>query len=184
MLEQFSDQIRRCYEHVAEAKAKADATDDPALKAEFLNMESSWLTLARSHGFTESLGDFTKANSERRRTFDERLRANMGSAPTADGLSRTIEGRRNNEGENFTVEQFNDLTGRILNEATKNDTPIDAALGAITRALGLMISILAQRPGVSVEQLTKLSQDCVVEYAKDALADIANKHGIEARERE
>ena len=99
-------------------------------------------------------------------------------------VKRTIEGRQNNEGENFSVEQFNDLTGRILNEATKNDTPIDAALGAITRALGLMISILAQRPGVSVEQLTKLSQDCVVEYAKDALADIANKHGIEARERE
>jgi len=101
------------------------------------------LTLARSYGFTESLGDFTKANSERRRTFDERLRANMGSAPEAVGPKRTIEGRQNNEGEVFTVEQFNDLTGRILNEATKNDTPIDAALSAIARALGLMISILA-----------------------------------------
>jgi hypothetical protein len=39
MLEQLSDQIRRCYERAAEAKAKADATDDPALKAEFLEME-------------------------------------------------------------------------------------------------------------------------------------------------
>ena len=75
------------------------------------------------------------------------------------------------------IVQFNDLTGRILNEATKNDTPIDAALSAIARALGLMISILAQRPGVSVEQLTKLSQDGVAEYARDALADIANKRG-------
>ena len=169
MLEQLNDQIRRCYEHAAEAKAKADATDDPALKAEYLNMETRWLTLARSYGFTESLGDFTKANSERRRTFDERLRANRGSAPD--------EGRQNNEGENFTVEQFNDLTGRILNEATKNDTPIDAALSAIARALGLMISILAQRPGVSVEQFIKLSQDGVAEYARDALAKIANKRG-------
>ena len=112
MLEQLNDQIRRCYERAAEAKAKADATDDPALKAE-----------------------------------------------------------------NFTVEQFNDLTGRILNEATKNDTPIDAALSAIARALGLMISILAQRPGVSVEQFIKLSQDGVAEYARDALAKIANKRG-------
>jgi hypothetical protein len=99
----------------------------------------------------------------------------MESAPAADGLKRAIEGRQNNEGENFTVEQFSDLTGRILNEATKNDTPIDAALSAIARALGLMISTLAQRPGVSVEQLIKLSQEGVAEYARDALADIANK---------
>jgi len=41
------------------------------------------------------------------------------------------------------IVQFNDLTGRIINEATKNDTPIDAPLSAIARALGLMISILA-----------------------------------------
>jgi hypothetical protein len=40
-----------------------------------------------------------------------------------------------------------------------------------------MISILAQRQGVSVEQLIKLNQDGVAEYASDALADIATKHG-------
>jgi PAS domain S-box-containing protein len=83
MLEQFSEQIRRCYEQAAEAKAQADATDDPALKAQFLNAETCWLTLARSYGFTESLEDFTRVNFERRRNFDERLRANMGSAPQA-----------------------------------------------------------------------------------------------------
>jgi PAS domain S-box-containing protein len=81
MLEQLSDQIRVCYEHAAEAKAKADATNDPVLRAEFLDMERRWLTLARSYGYTESLEDFTTANSERRRKFDERLRTNMGSAP-------------------------------------------------------------------------------------------------------
>jgi hypothetical protein len=42
-------------------------------------MERRWLTLARSHGFTESLGEFTRANSEWRRKFDERLGANAGS---------------------------------------------------------------------------------------------------------
>src|SRR5215472_7131693 len=89
MLEQLNDQIRRCYEHAAEAKAKADATDDPALKAEFLNMENHWLTLARSYGFTESLGDFTKANSERRRTFEERLR--QSSAPVAE-VRKNLDG--------------------------------------------------------------------------------------------
>src|SRR5215472_12614753 len=81
MLEQLSEQIRGCLERAASAKAKADATDDPASKAEFLDMERHWLTLARSYGFTESLEDFTKANLERRRRFDERFRANTGSAP-------------------------------------------------------------------------------------------------------
>jgi PAS domain S-box-containing protein len=81
MLEQLSDQIRGCYESAAEAKAQADASNDLALKAEFLKVEGRWLALARSYGFTESLEDFTTANSERRRKFDERLRANMRSAP-------------------------------------------------------------------------------------------------------
>jgi PAS domain S-box-containing protein len=81
MLEQLSDQIRACYERAAEAKAKADATNDPMLKAEFLDMEQRWLILARSYGFTESLTDFTTANSVWRRWFDQRLRANKGSAP-------------------------------------------------------------------------------------------------------
>jgi PAS domain S-box-containing protein len=80
MLEQLSDQIRECYERAAEAKARADATNDPGLKAEFLNTERRWLTLARSYGFSEGLEDFTKENSERRRKFDERLRVNMRSA--------------------------------------------------------------------------------------------------------
>ncbi|MGB8628305.1 MAG: PAS domain S-box protein [Xanthobacteraceae bacterium] len=81
MLEQLSDQIRGCYESAAEAKAQADATNDPALKAEFLKVERRWLRLAESFRFTESLEDFTTANLERRRRFDERLRANMGSSP-------------------------------------------------------------------------------------------------------
>jgi hypothetical protein len=73
MLEQISDQIRGCYESATEAKALADATNDPALKAEFLKVERRWLTLARSYGFTERLEDFTAANLELRRKFDERL---------------------------------------------------------------------------------------------------------------
>jgi PAS domain S-box-containing protein len=82
MLEQFSDQVRECYECAAEAKARADTTTDPVLKAEFLNAERRWLGLARSFGFTESLENFTKANSEWRRTFDDRLQRS--SAPVAE----------------------------------------------------------------------------------------------------
>jgi PAS domain S-box-containing protein len=80
MLEQLSDQIRECYERAAEAKARADAAIDPGLKAEFLNTESRWLTLARSYAFAESLEDFTALNSERGRKFDEHLRTNIRSA--------------------------------------------------------------------------------------------------------
>jgi PAS domain S-box-containing protein len=83
MPEQLTDRGRECYEFAAEARAKADATDDPALKDEFLNVEKRWLILARSYGFSENHKDFTMANSEQRRKFDERLRANMGSAPEA-----------------------------------------------------------------------------------------------------
>jgi hypothetical protein len=82
MLEKFSDQVRECYECAAEAKARADTTTDPVLKAEFLNAERRWLGLARSFGFTESLENFTKANSEWRRTFDDRLQRS--SAPVAE----------------------------------------------------------------------------------------------------
>jgi PAS domain S-box-containing protein len=81
MLEQLSNKIRVCYENAAEAKAQADATNDLALKAEFLKVEGRWLALARSYGFTESLEDFTTANSERRKQFNERLRADFRSAP-------------------------------------------------------------------------------------------------------
>src|SRR5215469_13077725 len=81
MLEQLSDQVRGCYERAAEARAKADATNDPALRVEFLDMEKRWLMLARSYGFTESLTVFTTANSRWRRWFDQRPRANKGSAP-------------------------------------------------------------------------------------------------------
>jgi len=71
MLEQLSDQVRGCYERAAEARAKADATNDPALRVEFLDMEKRWLMLARSYGFTESLTVFTTANSRWRRWFDQ-----------------------------------------------------------------------------------------------------------------
>ena len=84
MLEQFSEQIRLCFERATDAKARADATEDPAIKAEFLASERRWLTLARSYGFTESLEDFTTANSERLKSFNERSQRQ--SAPVSRAL--------------------------------------------------------------------------------------------------
>lgn len=84
MLEQFSDRIRLCYERAADAKERADATDALEIKAEFLAAERRWLALARSYGFSESLEDFTTANSEQQRKFDERLRK-LGAIPGESG---------------------------------------------------------------------------------------------------
>jgi PAS domain S-box-containing protein len=89
MLEQFSEQVRGCLERAADAKERADATNDPAIKAEYLAQEKHWLTLARSYGFTESLEDFTTANSERRRTFDERLQQ---SSASVAGVRKNLDG--------------------------------------------------------------------------------------------
>ena len=89
MLEKFSDRVRECYERAAKAKAKANATTDPALKAELLNAEGRWLILARSYGFSESLEDFTRANSEQRRTFDERLHR---SSALIAGVNKSLDG--------------------------------------------------------------------------------------------
>src|SRR5262249_25840717 len=78
MLEPVSEQVRECHERAAEAKGKAEATADPALKAEFLDIERRWLALARSHTGTESLEDFRAANTDRRRKFDERGQGDAG----------------------------------------------------------------------------------------------------------
>jgi hypothetical protein len=78
MLEKLSDQIRECYERATEARAKADETGHPAMKAEYLDAERRWLALARSFGFGERLDDFTKANSKWRVADRDRLRQEIG----------------------------------------------------------------------------------------------------------
>ncbi len=49
MLKKLSEQIRECHQHVAEAKAHADATNDPALKKSCADLEDRWLFIACSH---------------------------------------------------------------------------------------------------------------------------------------
>ncbi len=56
----------------------ADGTSNPAEKAELLEGERRWLQLARSFAFTQSLGDFTAANAERWRHFDETWAGKLG----------------------------------------------------------------------------------------------------------
>jgi PAS domain S-box-containing protein len=77
MLEQLSEQVRECYERAAEVKASAGSTNDPALKASYLDLERGWLLLARSFGTTKSLDDFTREVSKRQKASDKRLLANI-----------------------------------------------------------------------------------------------------------
>jgi PAS domain S-box-containing protein len=74
MLKQPSEQVRDCLVRAAEAKERADGTADPARKTEFFEMERRWLRLAASFAFAEGLGDFTAANEEWLRQFDEACR--------------------------------------------------------------------------------------------------------------
>src|SRR5215831_16909621 len=131
MLKQYSDQIRECYERAAEATAKADETNDPTLKAEFLNIERHWLTLARSYGFTESLEDFTAVNSERRRKFDESLK--QSSAPVA-------EVRKNSDGPDDIL-QLHEASTLLIQEGNLDclyDRILDAAMGLMSSDMASM----------------------------------------------
>lgn len=71
MLQQLSDQVRECHQRAADAKARADATYDPALKKSYFDLQDRWLFLARSYTFTESLQDFV----------DQRPKAEERAAP-------------------------------------------------------------------------------------------------------
>jgi PAS domain S-box-containing protein len=76
VLKKLSDQVQECHKRAIESKRKAETTADSSLQADFLEMEKHWLALARSYEFTESLGEFTAANADGPRKFDERVRDN------------------------------------------------------------------------------------------------------------
>ena len=57
MLNNLSEQIRDCCRHAQNCARKAAEQTDPNLKQDFLELEESWLFLARSFKFNERLGD-------------------------------------------------------------------------------------------------------------------------------
>jgi len=60
MLRKLGDHITNCLVHAAMARSRADETADPTRKAEFLCLELSWIRLARSYEFVESLETFLR----------------------------------------------------------------------------------------------------------------------------
>ena len=58
MVRKIEDHVKDCLDHAAKAGSSANETADPARKAEFLCLEISWIRLARSYEFAESLKSF------------------------------------------------------------------------------------------------------------------------------
>ena len=131
MLEQLSEQVRLCHERASDAKERADATNDPVIKAEYLAQEKRWLTLARSHGFTESLEDFTTANSKQRRTFDEHLRQSSASVAKV---------RKNLDGPDDIL-QLHEISTSLIQEGDLGslyNSFLDAAIGLMSSDMASM----------------------------------------------
>ena len=53
MLQKLSEQVRACHERAAEARRRAEAAKDRALKNSFLEIETHWLVLARNYALAE-----------------------------------------------------------------------------------------------------------------------------------
>jgi PAS domain S-box-containing protein len=131
MLQQFSNQIRLCYERAVEAKERADATNDPAIKAEFLATERRWLVLARSYGFTESLEDFTTAYAEQQRKFDERLQQ----------ARALVAGSRKNLDEPDDLLQLSQISSLLIQDGnleTLYNRIVDAAMNLMSSDMASM----------------------------------------------
>jgi hypothetical protein len=120
--------IRWCHERAAEAKAKADETDDPALKAECLASERRWLFLARSYGFAESLEDFTAANSDQRWKFEEHLQQPSASVGHV---------RKNLDGPDDIL-QLHEISTLLIQEGK-----LDSLYNRILEAISIMSSDMA-----------------------------------------
>jgi hypothetical protein len=68
MLKSLSKEVRGCYAHAEACARKAENAFNEEMRADFLSLEQSWLTLARSYEFAAQLLDYT---NEARRVRDK-----------------------------------------------------------------------------------------------------------------
>jgi hypothetical protein len=71
MLRKLSKEIASCYAHAEACKRKADSALTDERREDFLRLQQSWLTLARSYEFAERLLDFTNENKRNRNILQE-----------------------------------------------------------------------------------------------------------------
>jgi uncharacterized protein with PIN domain len=69
MLRKLSKEVGDCYAHAEECARKAKEAIFEELRNDYLRLQQSWLTLARSYEFAERLLDFSKENNKRRTEF-------------------------------------------------------------------------------------------------------------------
>jgi hypothetical protein len=68
MLQSLSQDVRECYRRAEDCAQKARDAATEELRADFLQLEKAWLTLARSYEFTCRLSDFNAEQTARRQT--------------------------------------------------------------------------------------------------------------------
>jgi hypothetical protein len=67
MLQNLPDEVDDCLQRAGRCRQCAEAALDPNTKADFLDIERRWLSLARSYEFSEKLSRFTAPLSWRLR---------------------------------------------------------------------------------------------------------------------
>jgi hypothetical protein len=57
MLNNYTQEIRECYQQAAHCVQQAEAQNDPKVKEQFLELTRRWLLLVRGYVVNESLDD-------------------------------------------------------------------------------------------------------------------------------
>jgi GAF domain-containing protein len=86
MLLKLSNKIIECLAHAADARERANAATDPALKANLLDIELRWLSLVESYRFAEQPSRFLAAKADSKRDKHLTLPAAFNDASVADLL--------------------------------------------------------------------------------------------------
>ena len=69
LLQKASEQVAECLRGAAEAEARAEATIDAKIKAEYQRIADTWRTLSHSYEFQGSLGRFISFNESRKKAL-------------------------------------------------------------------------------------------------------------------
>jgi len=138
MLQKLSEQVRACHQRAGEARRRAEAAADPALKADLLDMEKRWLALARSYAFTETLGDFTAALSDSLQKPHDIARREIVSAP-ARGKVRPSAEQRDLALDSTSALRLQEISTFLIQEGNVDalyDRVLDAAISLMSADMG------------------------------------------------
>ena len=136
MLQKLSEQVRACQRVAADARQKAEATADPASKADYLRMEQRWLDRVPWRGVADVLGHRALRHGPDRSAGDCRQADDGIIAQGRDGFQRHVAGALDGP---FVVlfEQDGadeaDDGGLVGEDADDLGAPLDLAVEALER---------------------------------------------------